>query len=207
MARVARVGVACLAGVSLAALSPPTLAARSPTVPAAAAAAKLAGIIRRDARLQFRRFPHAVTVTRRCCSVRVLRVHYHARVSGGGSDAYTMRVETQRGRVLGVALFERSSEEGLEHEGKREKATAAYVFALKHEGSGGNGSWRLTVSAVEASSTGGGSGPRSGISSFIECRPPPPLPRALYERALTSLGRARHHFRAAFQVLALSACQ
>lgn len=214
MARRARVVMACLAWVALARCSPPAFAAaprafaaRSHTVPTARAAARLARIIRRDALLQSRRSRRGVTVTQRCCGVRVLRVHYYARLAGGAKDAYVLRVETRAGLLEGVALFEHASEETSEPEGKVLKRTSDYVFAIKHERSGGRRAPSLIASSVEAASRTGGSGPQSAVSSFSECRSSAPLPRSLFGRVLTSLARAKRHYPAAFAGLAVSACE
>jgi hypothetical protein len=214
MPRRARVVMACLAWVSLAPCSAPAFAARprafaarSRTVPTGRAAAKLARIIRRDALLQGRRSRRGVTVTKRCCGVRVLRVHYYARLAGDARDAYVLRVETRAGLLEGVALVEHASEERSEPGGKVLKRTSDDVFAIKLERSGGGRAPSLIASSVEAASRTGGSGPQSAVSSFSECRSSAPLPRSLFERVLTSLARAKRHYPAVFADLPRFACE
>jgi hypothetical protein len=203
MTRRGRVGIACAACVSIAPCSTPALA-RSRTVPTATAAAKVARIIRRDARLQGRHLRHAVTVTKRCCGLHVLRVHFHARLTGNRTDAYVLRVETRAGILQGVALFEHTSEERPEPEGSVLRTTSDYAFAIRHDRSGG---WSFTASSGSTSSTTGGKGPKSGLGFSQTCRSPGRMPLVLYERALRSLGRAKRHFPAAFAGLAVSACE
>jgi uncharacterized membrane protein YgcG len=195
----------CGVSIFLAPLSSLAFAADSGGVPAAQAAAKLARIIRRDAHQQHGRFPGAVTVTRRCCGVRVLRVHYHAAARQGVSDVYVLRLVTRAGELEGVALFEHPSEARREPTGAVLRATSDYAFAIERGGSGGG--WHFGASSDEATSFSAGGGARGGASSSFECRSFHPLRLALYERALTSLSRAKRHRAGAFRRLARSACE
>jgi hypothetical protein len=206
MARVGRVAVACGAWVSLALCSQPALAARSRTVPTAAAATRLARLIRRDAGLESRRFRHAVTVTKRCCGVRVLHVHHRAKAAGSRNDTYVLTVETRRGVLESVVLSEHSSEERQGPRGTVVKISLDYLFAIVRLRSRRN-AWIVSAVSGAIRSTTGGSGPQFGSGSSMGCGRPGPMPLALYERALRSLRRAKRHYPAAFADLAGSACE
>jgi hypothetical protein len=207
MTRAGRGAVACIVWGCLAPPSP-AFAVRARTVPAGAAAAKVARLIRRDARLQIRRFARAVTVTERCCAVRVLRVHYHARAASGQRDAYVLRLETKSGVLTSVSLSERSSGTSHEAEDKTTRFRLDSEFTIMRARSGGRGAWLFSAETSEISSTTGGPGPQTGLGFSDGCGSPAgPMPLGLYRRTLTSLGRAKRHIPAAFAGLATSACK
>src|ERR1700716_145465 len=108
MGRRGALAAAC-SGSLLLGIAPP--AATGSGLATAKVAFGLAQIIRQDARQAGRRSKASVTVVKRCCGRRVLRGHYRAKptryVKRG---AYVLRLETRRGVVQGVAIFESATE-------------------------------------------------------------------------------------------------
>jgi hypothetical protein len=189
--------------------APAAGAGESPGLPPAQAAKALAKIIRRDARQQYRRSKADVTVTLRCCGVRVLRVHYHAAVSGDiTTDDYVLTLETARGTLQGIAISESSTEAGERSDTGRWTNDWEAEFSIHHESDGPDGRWNFIdsygdTSRVEHNFGGGPSG--EGFSQA--CRPRRPVPEALYTEVLLMLESARHHVVSPPGRLPFLACQ
>jgi len=188
MARLCGVLASCC--IWLVACVPPTGAAQPPSLPPARAARTLARIIRRDARQQYRRSAAAVTVTRRCCGVRVLRVHYRAKASGDmTTDDYVLMLQTRRGILQVVAISESSTEAGYKPETGNWTNTWQDEFAIHHEDG-----WSFSAEDSDISSVEHGLGGRPSGEGFArECQLPAPVPRALYTEALLMLQNASRH--------------
>jgi hypothetical protein len=166
--------------------------AQADSLDTAKVAAALAAIIRRDAREQLRASRSAVTVTKRCCGVRVLRVHYDVRASRplATHSAYVLRLETRRAAVQGVAVFEASSEAPYIGGGRSGESSSLFAFAIHRE----HRDWR-TVISYEQISQGVEelNGHAGGLGFARACALRSTLPRALYGEVLRTLERARHH--------------
>ena len=176
---------------------PPAAAAQSPEIPLSRAARTLAEIIRRDARQEYRRSKVAVTVTKRCCGVRVLRVHYRAKVAGDiTTDAYVLKLETRRGILQGVAISESATEAGYKPEIGSWKDDWQQEFAIHHASHGPNRGW--SFSDFSAGTSGikevvDAQAIDRGVGDSQECGLPAPLPRAVYQEALVMLESAKRH--------------
>jgi len=175
-------------------------AARSADLPPAQAAKALARIIRRDAGQQYRRSKTAVTVTLRCCGVRVLRVHYSSATvrAGAGHDGYVLTLETARGILQGVAISESATEAGYAPHAGHWTANWQEEFAIQHTSRGPSRGWRFTDSHGDISSVEeviDGHTTRQGVGGSRECRAPQDasLPIALYREALLLLESAKRH--------------
>jgi hypothetical protein len=190
MSRLGGMAVACgLCVGSLLAISQ-ARAARSPNLPTARVAALFAAIIRQDARQAGRRSKASVTVVKRCCGVRVLRVHYRAKPTGHVKrGAYVLRLEARRGIVQGVAIFESATEV------RKPWSTAWHSgFVIHHESHGPSGGWSFGVFYDDISTTVEAmAGPRTGLGSSWECRLPAPVPAALYQDVLGIMASAKRH--------------
>jgi hypothetical protein len=203
------VAVACSICVGAIALGvSPARAMRPNGRSTARVAHALAKIIRRDARQEGRRSKNTVTVTKRCCGVRVLRVHYQAKVRRRVSAAYILRLETKRGTIRGVAVSESSTEVGYEAGAKIGENTRQYEIAIQHAPHGPNGGWSFRVFYADISWTAHGpAGQRMGEGSAFECQHPGLVPTPVYEQALTVAREARRHVPAAPQAVLRSACR
>jgi hypothetical protein len=179
-------------------------AAHVDKVDAATVAASLAAIIRADAREELRASRSAVTVTKRCCGVRVLRVHYA--VNGSvplRQSSYVLRLETRRGEVRGVAVFESTSEARYRAGVRTSESSSLFAFAIHHAGR----SWSTVVSYEELSrGLEGLNGHLGGLGFAKACGLRSTLPRALYTEVLRTLERAKHHRAFAPDVLGPSLC-
>jgi hypothetical protein len=166
-------------------------------------AAALEAIIRRDAREELRESRRAVTVTKRCCGVRVLRVHYGAKAGPLSQSDYVLRLEVRRGALQGVAVFESSSEVQYKAGMKSSESSSLFAFAIHHERHG----WSTVVSYEETSHGSEGLGGHPGGLGFARaCVLRTTVPRALYESVLRTLERAKHHRAYAPEGLAPSVC-
>jgi hypothetical protein len=188
--------------------APPAVAAKSPTLPPARAARVLAKIIRRDARQQYRRSKAEVTVTDRCCGIRILRVHYPAKVSGEiTKDAYVLTLEARRGILEGVAISESATEARERSETGRWSNDWQAEFSIHHESDSPDDRWSFADSYSDTSGLEDGVGGASIGEGFSqECRPLRPVPTALYREVLLMLEGARHHVPAAPSRLPSLAC-
>jgi hypothetical protein len=171
----------------------PAGAARSASLATAQVAARFARIIRQDTRQEGHRAKTAVTVTKRCCGVWVLRVHYRAETTRSGRhDTYVLRLETKHGELQGVAVSEASTEVGYRSRHKVREDTWQYEFAVYRKRGGVNGGWSFGLSYGGTSWTAGPVGePQMGLGFSRECVLPAPVPVALYEQALKVLASAR----------------
>jgi hypothetical protein len=170
----------------------PAVAMTSGTVATARVADRLAAIIRRDAR-QAERSKNDVTVVRRCCGTRALRIHYRVKHSGSiVAGTYVLRLETTRAGVQGVGVFESVSEldRGL---GTSGKSTWGFAFVIHHEPRGPNGGWTYGGSYEDGESGGESNGASFGASSLRACRLPRPVPTVLYREVLGLLTSALRH--------------
>jgi hypothetical protein len=165
----------------------------SASVPTARAATIVARLIRRAAHKQIRRSGTAVSVTRRCCGIRVLRVHYRAKISGAiKRNAYVLRLETQRGILQDVSISEFSSEAGYRPGDGRWTRDWQDEFALHRESPGPKAGWRFRDFYSEVSQVDERlGGPALGVGFARECGLPASVPRALYDEALARLGRVQ----------------
>jgi hypothetical protein len=170
----------------------PVVAMRSDTVATARVAARLAAIIRRDA-LQAERSKDVVTVVRRCCGKRVLRIHYRVKLAGDiVAGAYVLRLETARGVVQGIGLFESASE--LDPRlGSHGEKNWRLVFVIHHESHTSSGGWSSGGSYQEGELGGESNGASFGASSIRECRLPGRVPTAVYHELLRVLIEAPRH--------------
>jgi hypothetical protein len=166
-------------------------AARAGSVDAASVAAALARIIQRDAREELRVSRGAVTVARRCCGVRVLRVHYGVKRGPGSSQSsYVLRLEARGGALQGVAIFESSSEAHYKAGARTGESSSLFAFVIHHP----RRSWSTIVSYEDISRGREGLGGHPGGLGFARaCALRSTLPRALYSEVLSALERARRH--------------
>jgi len=199
---VGRIGVVIVACTILASPdgTPSASASRSRSLAARTAAGIFAKIIRHDARQQYRRSNAAVTVTARCCGLRVLRVHYRAKPIGPiKQDSYVLRLETKRGAVQGVGIFESATEIELKSGTPIREDTWHYSFAIHHESEHGHGGWEHTVVYETSPRRIGTFGRTPGVpvvelgGIFRACQGPGPVPMPLYERLLRMLASAKRH--------------
>jgi hypothetical protein len=169
----------------------------------------LANIIRRDAGEQTRRSKTDVTVTQRCCGVRVLRVHYRAQTRRGTKhDAYVLSVETRRSVLLGVAISESGFEVGYSSNTGRWKNGWDSDLAIHRESHRSSNGWSFTRSYSETSRVEHGIGGQpSGLGLGRECGSFAPVPRALVREAMLMLERARWHVPTSSGPPSLSACR
>ena len=169
--------------------------ARSARFPTARVAATLAAIIRRDAHEGVRRPKTAVTVTKRCCGVRLLRIRYRAKSTAlTRRGAYMLSLETRHGAVQGVAVSAISTEVGYGVDAGGWEDDWTYDFAIHHGSPGADDRWGVSVSYEDTASVGHAfdGGPPTGEASSQECESPAPyLPGALYDETLLFLGRAK----------------
>jgi hypothetical protein len=179
---------------------PPAGAAQSPDIPPSRAARTLANIIRRDAGQQYRRSKAAVTVTNRCCGVRVLRVHYRAKATGDiTTDAYVLKLETRRGILQGVAISESATEAKYKPQTGSWKGGWKQEFAIYHASHGPHGpnrGWSFTDFWADTSETNevvDGKEIHWGVGGSQMCAPRAPLSRALYQEVLVMLESAKRH--------------
>jgi hypothetical protein len=179
-------------------------AAQADRVDAAKAAASLAAIIRSDAREELRVSRSAVTVTKRCCGVRVLRVHYGVKESVPlKQSSYVLRLETRRGDVQGVAVFESTSEARSRAGVRTSESSSLFAFAIHHA----RRSWSTVVSYEQLSrGVEGLNGHAGGLGFAKSCGLSSTLPRTLYAEVLRTLERAKHHRAFAPDVLGPSLC-
>jgi hypothetical protein len=170
----------------------PAVAMSSGTVPTRLVAVRLAAIIERDARQAVR--SHAiVTVVRRCCGTRALRIHYRVKPTGSiVAGTYVLRLETSRDAVQGVGVFE-SANELDPRLGAHGENGWRFVFVIHHERRGSHGGWAFGASFEEGESGGGSNGASFGVSSLRECRLPRPVPIALYHEVVGVLMGAPRH--------------
>ena len=210
MTRLGRVGMASVICLWLMLGVAPATASQSACLPTARAAATLAKIIRRDARQRIRRHENSVTVTRRCCGVRVLRVHYKVRATGDIKQAsYVVSLRTKHGVLRGVGISESSTEAGYSQERGGWENTEESHFAIDYAPPGPNHGWSFTDSydANGQTTVGPAGRPTIGLGSGQACHLPRPVPRLLYMEVLLTLGRAQRHVLSAPGRLPLLACK
>jgi hypothetical protein len=198
-----------ICGWGLALGVPSVDAARLASVPTARVAATLARIIRRDVRQQIRRHNEAaVTVTKRCCGVRVLRVNYKVRATGDIKQAsYVLSLRTKHGVLRGVAISESSTEAGHSQERGGWENSWDRHFAIDHASPGSNHGWSFSYSYGElGQAVGPPGGPRIGLGFFRECHLLRPVPRLLYMEVLLMFDSARHRAPSAGGQAPSSAC-
>jgi hypothetical protein len=168
----------------------------------------LAKLIRNDARQRGRQSKRAVTVTQRCCGVRVLRVHYSVRTRGHVTGAYVLRLEAERGRTRGVAVSESSAEVGYQSGVKSWRVTTQYEFALHHAFHGPNGGWSFHVSYADTSwRSSWPPGASIGEGFAFECEQHKPVPTPLYRQAVVVAHKAPKHALAAPEAVLRSSCR
>jgi hypothetical protein len=172
----------------------PVDAAQPDRVATQRVAARLAAIIRRDAHQQAKRSRGSVTVVKRCCGVRVLRVHYRVKPTGTiHVGAYVLRLETKHGVVEGVAVFQYAAEVGVRIGTERWRRSWKYAFTIHHESADRSRGWTFSVSYEDVSELEASSpGPVQGLGSSRECRLPGPVPIAVYRKVLEMLVSAKH---------------
>ena len=182
--------------------------ARSSTLPTARVAAIVARIIRQDARQSRRRSRASVTVVRRCCGVRVLRVRYRTKPRGYiKRGAYVLRLEASRDVVRGVGIFVSATEVRKTSGIRSGKSAWRYGFVIHHESHGSNGGWSFGEFSEGVSSSVGGRGrPSVGLGFSRECRLYAPIPTAFYQQVSGILARAKRHEAARSQGLPTSVC-
>lgn len=180
-------------------------ARRERTIPTALAAAKLARVIWRDARVEHRHFRHAVSLDRDCCGGHVLRVRHRAH-HVSGTDEYIFSVATRAGAISGVVLTERTRDEMREPDGGLLTTTSEYDFGISRETVAGRARWFFSATTATTSQTTGGSGAHIGLGSSSECASPKPLTRPLFTLLLSSMAHARRHHRGALAPLAATGC-
>jgi hypothetical protein len=178
--------------------------AAPPSLPAGLAAAQLAKLIRHDARRLYARSRASVTVTERCCRVRVLRVHYrlkptalHGTVGLHQTGSYVLTVESSGRKLQRVAI----SESVAEVEGTPEQANVRgnleEELAVERISVGGGSRWIVTASEEDMSHTEevvvDGHVILSGTGGSRECRLPRPLPRSVYRKVRVAFWDAEHH--------------
>jgi len=194
MERLGGLAATCAIGASVVLGVPAALAGRPARVPGAHVAGALARIIRRDARQQLARHRGAVTVTKRCCGVRSLRVHYRVQPKGDVRRAsYELSLITRHGIILEAGIAVSSSEAGSGPGAGRWEKRWRGAFAIERSSGGPDQGWSVHGSYEEAGDTVGGpaGGARSGLGFARECRLPGPVPRLLYEKLLLMLARAK----------------
>jgi len=185
------------------------IAAQPASVPAARGAAAFAKIIRRDARQQIRRHETSVTVTKRCCGVWVLRVHYTVRATGAIKQAsYVLSLLTKHGLLRGVSISQSSTEAGDSQELGRWENSWESDFAIDRSPLGPDHGWAFTYYYGEIGQAVDLPDGRSmGLGFAQECQVPGPVPRLLYTEALLTLGRAKRRVVSQPERLPSAACQ
>ena len=203
------IAVACMICTWLAPGVHAAAGARSVGLGGPRVAAVFADIIRRDAEEQIRRSKTAVTVTDRCCGVRVLLVRYRARATGNiKQGAYVLSLETERGVVRGVAISESATEVGYRSSTARWENRWNFELAVRRESHGAKDRWSFKDSYSNVSRVEDGlAGAPSGAGFAQECRLPAPVPSVLYREGLLMLEAARRHVPSTPGLLPLSACQ
>jgi len=157
------------------------------------AARAIARVIRRDARQRARHSVSAVTVTRRCCHVRTLRVHYRVAPSGAlRGDSYVLVLSTRRAAIQEVAISESSASAYITAGGGRLKSWSTYEVAIERNAAGRN-RWHFFVFLSESAEERPHAGRPSRGSAFSdECAIPAHfVPRLLYREAMRLLRNAR----------------
>ena len=153
------------------------------------AAAKVAQMIRRDARREY--YSGRVRVVRRDDGVRVIRVHYGMKpqppVTGG---EYVLRLEeTIDRRLIGVGV-EESSTATDSSDGQVSAGGSTDMFAMRREGMLGLGPWRWSFTHLDHSATVSADGERFGVAGSFAVLPTLRLPRADYLNVLHVLRSA-----------------
>jgi hypothetical protein len=205
--RLGRIAPACAICVSLVFGVSESLAAQLLPTPRVATA--LAKVIRRDARQQIRRHKTSVTVTKRCCGVRILRVRYTVRATGDTKqDSYVLSVLTKDGVLRGVSVSQSATEAGPSQALGSGETRWESRFAIDHAGPNPNRGWSFSYSYGESGQTvGPPNGPSIGLGFSQECRLPRPVPRLLYMEILVTLGRAKRHVVSRLGRLPSAACE
>jgi hypothetical protein len=109
------------------------------------------------------------------------------------AGAYVLRLETKRGIVQGVGVFESATE--VRTSGTTAWETARQSgFVIHRETHGPNGGWSFSVFYEDISrQLGVVTGPQAGEGSSKVCHMPASVPLTLYEEVLRILKSARRH--------------
>jgi hypothetical protein len=179
-------------------------AAQADKLATADVAAALAAVIRSDAREELHRSRNTVTVTRRCCGVRVLRVRYGSKGARPAARSFfVLRLEVRHGGLQGVAVFLSASEAQYKGGAKASESSSRFTFVIHHE----RRNWNTLVSYEEISQ---GpellSGHPGGLGFARTCLLRSSLPVVLYRSVLRTLERAKRHRAFAPEGLAPGVC-
>lgn len=133
-------------------------------------------------------------VQKRCCGVRVSRIHDVVKVSRADTVVtYALALETRGGAIQAISVSESGSESGKTAGGATVRSDWSFGFVLGHRRQRPR-QWELILSAGDASSTipSDPSAPSEGIGGFKECGGSrTTVPRGLYEQVLGVIARAR----------------
>ena len=192
LARAARSGTVAICA-SLAVGAPQAIATQSAYLPVKEAAIRFARTINRDAHEQVRKGAAAVTVVKRCCATRVLRVHYRTKPGGTiEQGSYVLSLRTKQGVLQRVVISQTITEIGGRLETGRWERQWESKFAIARTTGARSHRWKFSDFYGDTSHTAGGPNePAHGEGLAQECARYRQLPGPLYAEVLVQLRNAR----------------
>lgn len=153
----------------------------------------LARIISRDAHKLIGRHTWSVTVTRRFCAVRVLRVYFRGKPIGDVEQgSYLLSLRTRRGVLQSVAISQTATEVGEVPEAGRWERRWQSRFVIERTSGVRSHRWKFSDFYADISQTAGGpSEPAHGAGGARECSQYRQLSGRLYAEVLLQLRNAK----------------